>query len=178
MSVLSIHIDESGNLNLLNRQNSTYCLTMVFHNQKYDISNEIERLDNKLGSIGWNKSYIHTMPLIRQDDPYSIFLREERLKIFTTFASFVATLPITYETFFVTKTFYKEESQMEEAFVCQIKIFLEKHLKYFQGFDKIIIYYDRGQKIVSRILENTFGNLFKGIIEFRTAYQKDISFSK
>ena len=39
--------------------------------------------------------------------------------------------------------------------------------------DKIIIYYDRGQKIISRILRNTFGNIFGGIVDFRTAYQKD-----
>ena len=45
MSVLSIHIDESGNLNLSNRQNPEYCLTMVFHNQNDDISTEISVLD-------------------------------------------------------------------------------------------------------------------------------------
>ena len=84
MSVLSIHIDESGNLNLSNRQNPEYCLTLVFHNQDIDISKEIEILNEKLESTGWNESFIHTMPLIRQDAPYNAFLREERIKIFTS----------------------------------------------------------------------------------------------
>ena len=173
MSVLSIHIDESGNLNLLNRQNPEYCLTMVFHNQDDDISTEISVLDEKLENIGWNESFIHTMPLIRQDEPYAAFLREERIKIFTTFAAFVSALPISYKTFFVNKTFYQNESQMEEAFVHQISSFIDDRLDYFQHFDKIVIYYDRGQKIISRILRNTFVDIFGGIVDFRTAYQKD-----
>lgn len=146
---------------------------MVFHNQDDDISKEISVLNEKLGNIGWNESFIHTMPLIRQDDPYTTFLREERIKIFTTFAAFVSALPITYKTFFITKTFYQNESQMEEAFVHQISSFIEDRLEYFQYFDRIVIYYDRGQKIISRILRNTFGNIFGGIIDFRVAYQKD-----
>lgn len=113
VSVLSIHIDESGNLNLSNRQNPEYCLTMVFHNQDDDISKEVSILDRKLENAGWNESFIHTMPLIRQDEPYTIFLREERIKIFTIFAAFASVLPIRYNTFFVTKTFYQNEAQME-----------------------------------------------------------------
>ena len=73
---------------------------MVFHNQDDNISKEISVLNEKLGNIGWNESFIHTMPLIRQDDPHTTFLREERIKIFTTFAAFVSALPITYKTFF------------------------------------------------------------------------------
>ena len=80
---------------------------------------------------------------------------------------------LSYKTFFVTKTFYQNESQMEDAFVHQISSFINDKLEYFQHFDKIIIYYDRGQKIISRILRNTFGYVFGGIVDFRTAYQKD-----
>lgn len=52
---------------------------MVFHNQDEDISAEISILNKKLENIGWNESFIHTMPLIRQDEPYTTFLREERV---------------------------------------------------------------------------------------------------
>ena len=173
LSVLSIHIDESGNLNLHNRQNSEYCLTLVFHNQDDDINNEIEHLEAKLSDLRCNQSFIHTMPLIRQDILYSNLLREERIKIFTTFAAFVANLPIKYKTFFVNKTFFQSESQMEESFVNQLNRFIIDNLIYLQKYDRIIIYYDRGQKIISRILNSTFGDIFKGVVDFRTAYQKD-----
>lgn len=142
MDVLSIHIDESGNLNLHNRQNLEYCLTLVFHNQDDDINNKIEHLEEKLSALRCNQSFIHTMPLIRQDIPYSTLLREERIKIFTTFATFVANLPIKYKTFFINKTFFQSESQMEESFVNQLNSFIRDNLIYLQKYDRIIIYYD------------------------------------
>ena len=51
MSILPIHIDESGNLNLSNRQNPEYRITLVFHNQAEDISSAISILDDKLSRI-------------------------------------------------------------------------------------------------------------------------------
>ncbi len=78
MSVLSIHIDESGNLNLTNKQNPEYCIAMVFHNQDDDISSEISFLDEKLAKIGWSAPFVHTMPLIRQDKPFETKEGSER----------------------------------------------------------------------------------------------------
>ena len=60
MSILSIHIDESGNLNLSNKQNTEYRITLVFHNQAEDISSAIVFLDNKLRWIGLDVPFIHT----------------------------------------------------------------------------------------------------------------------
>lgn len=86
MSVLSIHIDESGNLNLTNKQNPEYCIAMVFHNQDDDISTEIAFLDEKLSKIGWSAPFVHNMPLIRQDKPFETMDGAERKRIFNTFA--------------------------------------------------------------------------------------------
>ena len=82
MSVLSIHIEESGNLNLSNRQNPKYCLAMVFHDQDDGISHEIVFLDAKLQSKNYNVAFIHTTPLVRQDKLFeNIMPREERKHI-------------------------------------------------------------------------------------------------
>ena len=51
--------------------------------------------------------------------------------------------------------------------------FIEDKLEYFQTFERIIIYYDCGQAIISKILRDTFGKIFGSRIDFRTAYQKD-----
>ena len=127
MSILSIHIDESGNLNLSNKQNTEYRITLVFHNQAEDISSAIVFLDNKLRWIGLDVPFIHTMPLIRQDKPFENLLREERQRIFNTFASFVATIPITYTSFSAVKSFYSAVPQMQIAFEHQIMDFIRHH---------------------------------------------------
>ncbi len=138
MSVLSIHIDESGNLNLSNRQNPEYCLAMVFHDQDDDISSEIAFLDAKLLSMNCNVAFIHTTPLIRQDKPFENMFREERKSIFRVFARFAEQLPISYTTFTAKKTFYQDSKQLEEAFEHQIRSFIKDKLEYLQSFEKIV----------------------------------------
>ena len=78
-----------------------------------------------------------------------------------------------YTTFTATKVFYQDGKQLEEAFEHQIRNFIENKLEYFQTFERIIIYYDCGQAIISKILRDTFGKIFGSRIDFRTAYQKD-----
>ena len=173
MSVLSIHIDESGNLNLSNRQNPTYCLTMVFHNQNDDISSELQFLNKRLSDINCNVPFIHTSPLIRQDEPFADVSGYERKRIFRVFARFIEQLPISYTTFIVVKSFYDNAEQIEKALEHQIRSFILEKLEYFQGFEKIIVYYDCGQALISRILRDTFGRIFGSRMDFRTAYQKD-----
>ena len=173
LSVLSIHIDESGNLNLINRQNPEYCLTMVFHNQDDDISAEVSFLDEKLQSIGCKAEFIHTTPLIRQDIPFEHLLREERKRIFRIFARFVEKIPVVYTAFIVEKSFYDNAEQIEKALEHQIRSFILEKLEYFQGFEKIIVYYDCGKALISRLLRDTFGRILGSRMDFRTAYQKD-----
>ena len=120
-----------------------------------------------------NVAFIHTAPLIRQDKPFENMLREERKSIFRVFARFAEQLPISYITFTARKAFYQDGKQLEEAFERQIRSFIEDKLEYFQTFERITIYYDCGQAIISKILRDTFGTIFGNRMDFRTAYQKD-----
>ena len=146
---------------------------MIFHNQDDDISSELQFLIKRLSDINCDVPFIHTVPLIRQDEPFANLSGSERKKIFRVFARFVELLPINYMSFQVTKTFYQDNKQIEEAFEQQIKNFIEERLEYFQEFEKIIVYYDCGQSFISRILRDTFGKIFGNRMDFRTAYQKD-----
>ena len=146
---------------------------MVFHDQKDSILSELEFLNKRLSEINCNVPFIHTSPLVRQDMPFENLLMTERRHIFRIFSRFVEQLPITYTSFSVTKTFYQENEQIEATFKHQIRNFIEERLEYFQGFERIIIYYDCGQAIISKILRDTFGKIFGTRMDFRTAYQKD-----
>ena len=134
---------------------------MVFHNQNDDISSDLQFLNKRLSDINCVVPFIHTSPLIRQDEPFAHLSGYERKKIFRAFARFVELLPITYTAFQVTKTFYHDNKQIEGAFEHQIKNFIEERLEYFQGFEKIVVYYDCGQSFISRILRDTFGKIIR-----------------
>ena len=103
---------------------------MIFHNQDDDISSELQFLIKRLSDINCDVPFIHTVPLIRQDEPFANLSGSERKKIFRVFARFVELLPINYMSFQVTKTFYQGNKQIEEAFEQQIKNFIEERLEF------------------------------------------------
>ena len=47
---------------------------MVFHNQDDDISAELQFLNKRLSDINCDVPFIHTSPLIRQDEPFEDWL--------------------------------------------------------------------------------------------------------
>ena len=71
MKVLSIFVDESGDVGDYQSISPYYIFSMVFHNQEDDISSEIEKLNHDLSLIGFGDMAIHTEPLIRREEAYA-----------------------------------------------------------------------------------------------------------
>ena len=73
--------------------------------------------------------------------------------IMTLTTIFVKKLPIKYKAFI----FNKRESDSYNAFLgkmnSEVRMFIQNNLAFFQSFDNIIIYYDRGQKEISDLLK-------------------------
>lgn len=67
---LSIFIDESGDFGTADVHSPYYLITMVFHDQKDDISERIDTLDNQLANLGLVSNYIHAGPIIRKEREY------------------------------------------------------------------------------------------------------------
>ena len=76
-------VDESGDLGLKNKGKSYYIISLVFHDQNYDISEELNKLDRELADLHCPKGAVHTEPLIRREAPYEEFTPNERRSIFT-----------------------------------------------------------------------------------------------
>ena len=80
--------------------------------------------------------------------------REEMSKLMALTTIFVKNLPIKYKAFI----FDKRESDSYNAFLGKMnsEVRIQNNLAFFQSFDNIIIYYDRGQKEISDLLKATF----------------------
>ena len=50
--------------------------------------------------------------------------------------------------------------------------FIRENLKGFLSYDRVVVYYDKGQKEISRILKHIFGATLSGV-EFRTVSPAD-----
>lgn len=70
--------------------------------------------------------------------------------------AFAAKIDISYATFIIEKRDGENQFKLISKLSAQIKVFLEERIDYFSGFDKIIIYYDNGQKQLTGILAALF----------------------
>ena len=161
---LSIFIDESGDFGKFDKNCSYYLVTMLYHNQSESIASEIVQLDRRLSMMGYGKHSLHTGPLIRKEEVYKFLSIDERKHILNTFMAFAAKINFSYVTFVVEKQEDENQFKLISKLSAQIKTFLEGKYAYFSDFDKIIIYYDYGQKQLTGILAALFTDKH---IEFR-----------
>lgn len=152
MKELSIFVDESGDFGKYQSHAPYYIITMVLHEQRADISNNLKKLDNTLERLGYNGQAIHTEPLIRREVPYQNFTPNERRAIFSKLYYFTLGCDIRYKTFVFRKSEYKNIFKLEARMAKEISQFIRENLIYFQGFEKVILYYDNGQHELNRIL--------------------------
>ena len=72
MKELSIFVDESGDFGEYKQHSPYYIISLVFHDQKLDISNELVHLEKELSLLGFTNHCVHTGPIIRKEEPYKI----------------------------------------------------------------------------------------------------------
>lgn len=136
---------------------SRYCLvTLVFHNQKDDITPIISSYENILKNIPLPNRPFHTSPLLYGKKEYAQDTVELRKRQLGSFFSFAQRLPIRYATF----AYKRNEVPTPELFISRFRkdlvVFIAEHLSYFQSFDYVKIYYDNGQQMVTRALNAAF----------------------
>lgn len=172
--ILSVLIDESGDFGKIDSRDPIYHVVMVLHEQDKDISSMVHSLKDSLNNRGYKNHYIHVGPLIRRENPYLNFTREERRSLFNLLFHFTRRAPIQY----IGITMNKREisNQTPTAYIDtltkKIAVELKDKLNYFAQFDKIIVYYDYGQSELAKILVNAFNTLFNNT-EFRKALPTD-----
>ena len=153
MKELSIFVDESGDFGEYAQHAPYYIITMVFHDQSNDISQNINILNNALRQIGYgDEQAVHTEPLIRREPPYQYFQPNERRAIFSKLYYFTLNCDIKYKSFVFKKAEYENSFKLEAKMARELSQFIRENLSYFQSFEKVILYYDNGQHELNRIL--------------------------
>lgn len=106
MKELSIFIDESGDFGEYNYHSPYYIITMVFHNQSSSIESEMEHLEKELSYLSLSNHCIHTGPIIRKEENYSLMDIRERRRIFNKMVAFTRQIDIKYKCFYIEKKTY------------------------------------------------------------------------
>ena len=167
MKELSIFVDESGDFGNYCHYCPFYLVTLVIHEQSNDITEQVKNLNRNLENINVKIQAIHTAPLIRREEVYRHLDIKERFQIFNKFFHFTRKIGIKYANIIIDKK-HKSSIDINNAISKQLSNIVKEKLEYFQGFDKIIIYYDNGQMQLANILVSVFSSWFHEKFEYRT----------
>ena len=156
MKELSIFVDESGDVGDYQHIAPYYIISMVFHDQSDDISDDITKLNNELSLLGFDNMAIHTEPLIRREESYANLWPNERRSILTKLYFFALKTPLKYKSFVFEKKEFSNVFELEARMAKELSRFIRENLEFFQSFSNVILYYDNGQRIVNRLLNTVF----------------------
>ena len=168
MKELSVFIDESGDFGEITERPAYYLVTLLFHDQKNEIASNVKRLEDSTMNSGFDFEYIHTGPVIRREDVFSGLSIDERRKLLFKMLNFIVSSPIAYEMAVVNRKEAPDKISLSGRLGREISNVIVKHTAFFDGFDKIIVYYDNGQIELGAILNTVFSIHFSHV-EFRKA---------
>ena len=164
--ILSIFIDESGDFGSYEVHAPYYLISIVIHNQRIDISENIKVFNSHLLNLGYQNHAIHTGPLIRRESIYSHDSIKERKRLFNALFNFSRKLDFQYLCIKINKIECHDAITLSSKISRALANLLCKNENIWNSFDKIIIYYDNGQNELSKILTSAFNTLYTHV-EFR-----------
>lgn len=167
MKDLSIFIDESGDFGKFSQHSPFYIVSMIFHEQKDSITDQVEQLNQYLKDENLENHTIHTAPLIRREGEYKNTIVNKRRKIFQKLFNFTRNVNIKCATLVVDKSQYSKQHEIAKQLLKQLTFLINENMDYFCSFDNIIVYYDNGQYQLSVILDIIFSTLLGDSFEFR-----------
>ena len=168
---LSIFVDESGDRSGKARY---YLITLVFHDQANNILEEIHSYEKHLARSSLPNVAFHSEPLLNGHKDYEGLTIEQRKKMLVIFSALVRRLPIRYATFVYRRSEFEDPEKLTARMKRDISNLLFDHLRFFQSFDDVKVYYDDGQDIVKQALDQSIGFvLSKGVVERRKTSMVD-----
>ncbi|MBR1906964.1 MAG: DUF3800 domain-containing protein [Clostridiales bacterium] len=166
MKELSIFVDESGDFGEFDHRAPYYIISLVFHDQSNDISEDLQTLESEMVNIGWPEHCFHAGPIIRSENEYKDYSLGERQRLLKRLMTFTRKVEIKATTIYVEKKKGSDEIDITNMLSKQLADFIRRHLDFFANYNAIKLYYDNGQTEVTKILVSVFNTLLDNV-EFK-----------
>lgn len=163
MRELSIFIDESGDFGPFEPHAPYYLIALVFHIQSEPIDNEIRYLKQHVLEQGFPEGHaVHSGPLIRRESDYSSLEMGARKKLFRSLFSFACRARIGIKVFsFRKREFIGDHDGLVSRMSRELGSFIRENFGFFQSFERIVVYYDNGQKEITNLINTVFNSLLE-----------------
>lgn len=175
MRELSIFIDESGDFGPFEKHSPFYVVSLVFHDQSDDITGHLDKIHDALQARGLPADHaVHAGPLIRREQEYRWMDLAARRSIFRLLVDFVHRCMITHHALVFAKRELNDADQLVAAISRGLGALIRSHYGFFNSWDRIIIYYDNGQRELTNIVNSVF-NAHLSTAEVRKVVPSDYS---
>ena len=143
---LNIFVDESGDFGFVNGSSDLYAVSFTLHKSSDSIQTELKYLNEKLITLNYD-GMIHLAYLIAKRGDYSHFDFERRKSIFWAIFYFSSRVKVKLKTVIVDKRYINKKMQLNMTLSGEIGQFINTNRNYLESFDKIVIYYDKKNRI-------------------------------
>lgn len=172
MKELSIFIDESGDWGEYEKHCPYYIVTMVMHDQSKDIEKEIRHLEEHLRFIGCENHCIHAGPIIRGEHQYRYYEPEMRRNLLKDMMYFIRQVDINVDSVYFEKRKVSDNIEATGKLAKNLSKYIREHYDFFNAYDVIKVYYDKGQIELNVILATVFNTLLDNV-EFKKVHPED-----
>ena len=153
---LSLYIDESGVLDKENPTSRFYLISFVAHNEDDDVAGKVEDFKRGLDSIGIANACFHAGPIIYGNDQFRVLNWDLRRRIFSRMMGLVRRVPFVCTCLEVDKHFCDTTEKVNAKIEGQLASLIDGHRLDLGGFECVLIYYDCGQKQLTKFLLSFF----------------------
>lgn len=163
MKELSVFVDESGDFGEYDFRAPFYILSLVFHDQRIDINDDLAFLESEMRNIGWPNHCVHAGPIIRAEYEYKECSLYERQQIIRRLMTFTRKLDIRFKSIYVEKKKGSDEIEITGNLSRQLADLVRQNMNMFSEYDVVKVYYDNGQTEVTKILVSVFTTLLSNV---------------
>lgn len=116
----------------------------------------IHRYETSFANHGLPNVPFHATPLLRAHDEYANLDMATRKRLLASFGVFVQQLPVKYRSFVYRSAEFGGAEKLQALIRRDLASLLVDNLEFFQGYEKVKIYYDGGQPAVTHALKAAF----------------------
>lgn len=160
MRELSIFIDESGDFGSFQKHSPFYVVSLLFHDQQAQIVHSLDAIHDALRERGLSPGHaIHTGPLIRREQDYRWLSLADRRSLFRVLVDFVRVCEVTHHSWVFSKRELGDGDRLVSAISRELGALIRSSYEYFSSWDRVVIYYDNGQKELTKVVNSVFSAL-------------------
>ena len=170
---LHIYVDELGDVGPFDAKSPIYLVSMVLLDGEADRDKGFPAFKKAERAFG-EGTFVHVGNLIRGEEPYEGILRERRQALFWPFFSYAAGIDFKFLTIKAEKEGMSDNEQLRDILKAKLFSGIDANVAFFSEYELIIVHYDGGQKLCSKMLHEVFLSRIACVIFEKTRQFDDV----